>query len=291
MEQTHRGTPVSDPKPVRVIAQDGHLVDTVIFSVHEPLAVVVIAPATGVRKEVYFSFASYLQASSVAVLIFDYVGVGLTATAANQTRTVSQWIKLDLNAVLDFALNRYAEHRVMLLGHSLGGQFIGVLPNAHRLSKIVMVAVGIGYWKLMGFPQKYWYRFATHLLLPVLASMGGSFPPRWSGWKGEQLPRPAALEWSRWCRSPAYAFRYLSAEDLNATARLTVPTLALLFSDDAIGTSSAASRLLGYYEQLPVEKRVICAKTGNNNRIGHTGFFSRKSKALWPELLGWILSH
>jgi len=272
-----------------VSADDGHDVDAALFAAPEPVAVVVIAPATGVRKEVYFSFASFLQKNGITALVFDYVGIGLTATVANQTRTVSEWIKLDLNAVLTRTLERFPGSPVILLGHSLGGQLIGLLPIARRLAGIVLVAVGVGNWRTMHAPRKYWYGIATQLLIPFSIRVFGSLP-RWVGWRGEQLPPSAALEWSRWCGSPEYVFSFLGEKDLQTIATLSVPTLELLFSDDPIATPSAADVLLKYYEQLPVERRRICARTTDTGGIGHNGFFSRRSRALWPDTLTWIES-
>ncbi len=68
---------------------------------------------------------------------------------------------------------------------------------------MVTVSSRAGHWRLQGGAQKAVVAIHTHLSLPLLARVFGYMP--WSAFSNaEDLPRGAALEWSRWCRDRGY---------------------------------------------------------------------------------------
>ena len=100
-----------------------------------PWANLVIAGAMGVRQDFYAPLARFFAANGIHTLTFDYRGMGYSRRGSLRKvdADVSGWAEHDLNTMLFEAQSM--DHRLPLLylGHSLGGQILGVLPDAGRV--------------------------------------------------------------------------------------------------------------------------------------------------------------
>jgi predicted alpha/beta hydrolase len=137
-----------------------------------------------------------------------------------------------------------------------------------------------------------------HVLMPLAARLLGYFPGNRLGWL-EDLPGPAALEWS--LRHPRFEetfrrapFRLDDAERdrlLDCFAGPASPLLALSFDDDDFAQPQGVKRLLGYYKAAAIEYRHIHPRDVRQKSIGHFGFFqSRSRERLWPVIPEWFRS-
>jgi predicted alpha/beta hydrolase len=52
-------------------------------------------------------------------------------------------------AVLDWLEARFPGRPLLLLGHSVGAQQVGLMPNVRKLAGLVAVATSVGYWRYM----------------------------------------------------------------------------------------------------------------------------------------------
>ncbi len=88
---------------------------------------VMIAPATGIKRQFYNNFASFLAKNGFGVLTFDNEGIGesLTTDLAKCDATLISWGRHDMPAVLDALQDEFADATYHLIGHSAGGQLIG----------------------------------------------------------------------------------------------------------------------------------------------------------------------
>ena len=50
---------------------------------------------------------------------------------------------------------RYKDLPLNYVGHSFGGQALGLLPNNSEVSRALLIAAQAGYWKLMASPERY----------------------------------------------------------------------------------------------------------------------------------------
>ena len=113
---------------------------------------VVIGGAMGVRQDYYAPFAQWLAAQGWRVTSFDYRGSGasLPDTPGGSLRgfkaDLSDWAR-DYEAVIDAAHAAAPAQPLYLLGHSLGAQLPGLLGNQHKISGLLSVAAGSGYWR------------------------------------------------------------------------------------------------------------------------------------------------
>lgn len=98
---------------------------------------ILICPATGITKQFYHSFSCWLQAQSYAVLVFDFRGIGesLKGPVKHSKASIVQWGQLDIPAAIDALLAKTQTEKVILLGHSAGGQLLGIVPNYAKVEK------------------------------------------------------------------------------------------------------------------------------------------------------------
>jgi predicted alpha/beta hydrolase len=105
---------------------------------------------------------------------------------------------------------------------------------------------------------------------------------------GEHLPQGVAEEWARWCRSEGY----FTDDDVptDGYARVTAPTLAFSFADDAYAPKAAVDWLHRLYSSAPVESRHLTPAALGAKSVGHFGFFREAFGAsLWAEAAAWLL--
>jgi predicted alpha/beta hydrolase len=175
---------------------------------------------------------------------------------------------------------------LLYLGHSLGGQLLGVLPDAGRVRAALTVTAGSGYYKMNDrMPLR--VRALWFAAIPALTPLFGYFPGKTLRIVGD-LPREVAWQWRRWCLHPDY----LLAEGeryRDAFRRVAVPIRGYSFEDDPMIQRAAIDHLHSFYSAAQVERRHLEPKDVGARSVGHFGFFSERSRdTLWRESLDWL---
>ena len=269
---------------VTIPAADGHpLAATLLVPAVTPGRLVLVPPATGVRRRLYQAFAEHLAARGFAVLTWDWRGTGGSRPASLRgfPATMRQWGERDLAGVIDWAAARFPAARLLAVGHSFGGQSVGLAPNAHRLAALVTVASQVGWYGHWAWPARWKYAALWHVGMPAVTRLVGWFPGRALGF-GEDLPAGVALEWARWCRSPAYL------GDFGGHRAFTRPLLAFSFDDDDYAPHRAADALHDRYGSLEQQRRRVAPADVGVRRIGHFGFFRPAAAPAWRVATDWI---
>jgi predicted alpha/beta hydrolase len=240
---------------------------------------IVIAGAMGVARRFYDGFASHLAANGKSVVTFDYRGIADSKPPSLRKfgGSLSDWGKLDLPAVIDWTLRELKPARISLVGHSCGGQIVGLAPNADVLDRLAFVCAQSGYWRLWPAPRRYALGFLW-LVMPAVARTLGFFPSRLFRLGNQDLPREVAAQWATAGRHPDYIFGF---HDDAAYRALTAPILAWSFAEDTYAPKPAVEALLRHYASAPIEHRHV-----DGRRVGHWGFFRKGSDELWRETLG-----
>lgn len=268
---------------LRISARDDYqLAATRFDAAGAPQAVVLIASATGVKRSVYRRFAEHLAGTGFAVLTWDYRGIGGSrpATLRGAAFTMRDWAEQDLSGAIEWAAAAWPGVPLVAIGHSFGGQGIGLAPNAGQLTAIVTVAAQSGYWGHWPMPARYLYATLWHVVMPGLTRLVGWFPSRAVG-MGEDLPRGVALQWSHWCRSPDYM------GDWAGHRTLAVPMLVWGFTDDPYAPPRAVAALHDHYAGATQTRRIMTpAEAGGP--VGHFGFFRPGARTLWDETARWL---
>jgi len=254
-------------------------------------ALLVINPATGFPQGFYLKLAQYAAQRGYDSLVYDYRGMGASAPArlAEESCRMSDWGLFDMRAALAAASERAGGLPVGTLGHSVGGQFLGLLTN-HELARAhVQVATSVGYWPWERAPFKYlaWWFWRVHG--PVLIALKG-YVPTGGGWSGLPLPRGVYEEWRRWCLRPNHFEPELAtylADNVFDTIR--APVLNIGFSDDPIATRRTVQALFRFYPRVEREVRWYAPADIGSSHIRHEGFFSSRHRDnLWRPTLDWL---
>jgi predicted alpha/beta hydrolase len=280
-----------NPAPFALRAPDGRERAANWVAAPRRRAVIVMNGATGFPQSFYFKLAQYAANRGYDVLVYDYRGIGLSAPAdlAAETARMSDWGLLDMRAALDAGAQRAQGLPVATLGHSVGGQFLGLLRN-HALARAhVQIATSVGYWPWERAPFKYlaWWFWRVHG--PLMLAIKG-YIPTGGGWAGLPLPRGVYEEWRRWCLRTNHfgpdLHTYLSD---NCFTEIRAPLLSVGFTDDSIATRRTVDALDKFYPNAARESRWYSPADAGSKRIGHEGFFaSRHRDTLWRPVLDWI---
>lgn len=281
---------MTQPSPtVWIPARDGYSLAAEI--VHSPdgkgrSRIVVMNPAMGVPKRFYRSFALALAEAGMTTVLWDYRGIGGSRpeSLGGFAATVTDWVLNDMSAVVDWAHREFEPERLFLIGHSLGGQVAGLLDNSRLIDGMVTLSAQSGYWRMQGGLQKLAVLFHAYVSLPVLTRLWGYAP--WSRiGLGQDLPKPAALQWAGWLRKREYLLGDRSLP-LERYLTFTAPILAYSFADDSWGTARAVDAMMRAYPN--VERRDVTPSDFGLASIGHVGFFRPASRPLWNEVIGWL---
>ena len=252
-------------------------------------AFVLIGSATAVPRQFYAKFASYLAEASFAVLSFDYRGVGGSRPKSLRgfPASMRDWAALDLSAAIDFAAKEAAGRPLLLVGHSFGGQALGLVPNSQKISRALLVAAQVGYWRLFPPPENYRIYVRLRFIGPMLAPVFG-YLPGWLG-VGEDLPKGVFLEWAAWCMKPRYLF-----DDATLETRTNFPNYkgalrAIGLADDKWAPPKAVALLLEGYTGTKPEHLTIAPSDVGADKIGHFGFFRAEHRdTLWKQAAEWL---
>ena len=252
-------------------------------------ATIVLPCAMGVKQSFYFAFARWLAEQGHVAITFDYRGMGESAPASLKgfAASVTDWATKDYNAVLRWAKQGRTQP-LFVVGHSLGGQLPGLLPDAGLIDGLVTVASGNGYWRYNAPQTRRVVPWLWWVLVPVLTRVYGYFPGKRLRKLGD-LPRGVVLEWRRWCLHRDYVAG-VGGEPVRAGyRRIACPMLSVSFTDDEMMTDASIRTLNACYANARLETRRIAPYDVGVPRIGHFGFFREQFRAtLWPQVAGWI---
>ncbi|MDE2427408.1 MAG: alpha/beta fold hydrolase [Burkholderiales bacterium] len=257
-------------------------------------AVVVMPAAMGVKQNFYQPFAEFLAENGIAVLSFDYRGMGESVPEQFQhslrgfKADILDWAEQDYNAALHTAKAWQPHVPLLIVGHSLGGQLPGLVPDNHLIDGMLTVGSGSGYWKENAPQLKRFVWLMWYFLVPVYTSLWGYFPGKKMRKVGD-LPKGVIYQWSRWCRSPHYFSENGGKPMQTRHYAIKTPILALSFTDDEMMSRRNIDSLHDYYSSAPVERRYIHPHEVNAKRIGHFGFFRPEFRhSLWQQALQWL---
>jgi predicted alpha/beta hydrolase len=164
---------------VELPARDGYALAGTLFRPQDANGrAVLVHAATGVRREYYAKFASFLAERGFTVLTFDYRGIGGSRRGSLRSfdARMRDWAQLDAAGALDWLQQETPGARLFCVGHSFGGNALGVVPGIERYRGAVFVGTQSGYWRLWPGAGRAGMWFLTRLLLPSVAAVFGYFP-------------------------------------------------------------------------------------------------------------------
>ncbi|MBP7555504.1 MAG: alpha/beta fold hydrolase [Chitinophagaceae bacterium] len=248
--------------------------------------VLIIVSATGVLQSFYRKIAEFFQGKGISTITFDYAGIGesLRGGIKDEKSHLLNWGNRDLEAVIQYAIETFPGHKLILLGHSIGGQLIGLAPSSLRADKIILVAAQSGYWKFWKGITRIRMWLNWYLLFPVLTKGFGYFPSKKFG-KMENLPKNITEEWAKWCRSSNYLFARVSSDDLYFD-RIKCELTAISIEDDFFAPKKSVEWMTERFSGAPVKRLHFFPVSFKAVKIGHFSLFTEKFKdSIWTILL------
>lgn len=280
-----------DPDQHSVTLPDGtSLVLRTFRTTDSPKAAVIIPSAMGVAQKFYTQFAEWLARQGYHVTTFDYRGIGFSAprTLRGYAADIFDWACLDCAAVIDRVKSELPDVPLHWIGHSLGGQLIGLIPNRDRIDRIVTVATGTGYWLENTWRTRSVVWWLWFFLVPLALRIAGYFPGKRLRKVGD-LPFGVMQQWRRWCLNRDYVVGAEGDEVRADYASVRTPMLSLSFTDDELMSAKGIKSLHGLYANAPVEYRRIAPREIGARHIGHFGFFRPQfEQTLWPLVPQWL---
>ena len=260
-----------------------------------------INSATAVPRKIYRGFAGYLARRGCAVLTYDYRGTGDSRQKAldgyNQPKSLigfkasmSDWAALDVTAAVAWMRERYRNLPLNYVGHSFGGQALGLLANNTEVSRALLIAAQAGYWKLMASPERYRvYVMLNFVGTPLTRLLG--YAPGWSG-LGDGSAEGRVPAMGRLGHERALSVR--RSQRLTGVAEFSRnykgALRALCLSDDPWATRPAVELLCSGFTATKPEIVTIAPTDVGAARIGHFGFFRPEHRdTLWRGAAEWLL--
>jgi predicted alpha/beta hydrolase len=199
------------------------------------------------------------------------------------------WAQQDAAGVVDWVDARHAG-RVLAVGHSFGGQALGLLPRSERLAGALLVGAQSGYWGHWPGWRRWVVGAMWRVVLPGLSAVCGYFPASLVG-LGRDMPAGVAAEWARWGRLPGYVTDSDGGALRPGYARIAFPIRSYSFSDDTFAPPRAVEALLGFYSGARIERRALVPSDVGARAVGHWGFFRESVRdPLWLEAAAWLRS-
>lgn len=275
-----------EPEAVEITCSDGQRLHGHFLraSGGEPGLPVLLSPATGVKQHFYLRFARWLASQGHDVLVFDYRGIGLSlhGRLADCRATLADWGQRDQVAAIEWLLARTGAEQVVMVGHSAGGQMIGLLPNHHRVARLVGVSASTGWFKGMRLMLGLKARLGLRCLVPIGARFKGYAPTSAFG-LGENLPAQVGQQWGQWCAAGGYAtnaVRHRPEEDFHAHVR--TPLVLLYAEDDDIATPRTVADLLRTLPAAPSQVVRVSPSEHGLPALGHLMWFRQSHRRVWP---------
>jgi len=280
-------------------ARDGYLLGATLFLPRGAKRhAVLINSAAATPRKIYRGFAGYLARRGCAVLTYDYRGTGdskpkavtdasRTKSLAGSKTTMSDWAALDATGAVAWMRERYKTLPLNYVGHSFGGQALGLLPNNTEVSRALFIAAQAGYWKLMASPERYRvYALLNYVGLPLTKLLG--YAPGWSG-LGEDLPRGVFEQWVGWVMSERYLFTDPKLPGLSNFENYKGALRAICLADDPWATRPAVGLLCSGFTAIEPEILTVTPADIGAAKIGHLGFFRPEHRdTLWRGAAEWI---
>lgn len=250
---------------------------------------ILINSAAAVHRKFYLDFARYLSSRGSAVLTYDYRGIGGSRPKSlkGYPARMSDWARLDATAAVDWMRSRYKELPLNVIGHSFGGQAVGLLSNNTEIQRTLFIAAQAGYWKMFASPERYRVYAMLRYVGGPLSNLIGYVPGRFG--LGQDMPREVFRQWTSWVMNPRYFFTDDKLEGLSHFAEYRGALRALCFTDDPWATRRAVDMLCSAFTAIEPEVIDIAPRDHGAGQIGHFGFFRPQHRTtLWRQAGDWL---
>ncbi|WP_374663259.1 alpha/beta fold hydrolase [Acinetobacter sp.] len=264
---------------------DGYPLSGLLYAPPQPQASLVVSSATGVPQGFYRRFAEYAAQQGFQVLTFDYRGIGASAPRSLKGFRMSylDWGRQDLSSAIDVLAQDGLP--IYMIGHSYGGQALGLTRNHHLVRAMHCYGTGAGWHGYMPPKEKFKVQVIWNIVFPPMVAVTGYLP--WSKLNmGADLPIDVYRQWRRWCKNPTYFFADPEQHALkNLYAQVKTPIYAVAALDDDWALPASRQAFMQHYSNAPMQFIDMRASDYGMQAIGHMGYFRKGAEKIWDQAL------
>lgn len=249
-------------------------------------SLLLINSATGVKQQVYFSFAQYFSEQGFTVITYDYRGIGLSKPAEMKGFKASMrtWGSVDYKTLTQYIKAKFPEYRKYCLGHSVGALILGMNEDSVMFDEFIFVGTQNAFVGNLKGKTKIEAYLGFGIAQPVTTGLLGYFPAHWFG-LGESLPKNCAFDWRTLILNKKSTNRLLEKID-DHSKKLTQKTFVIRAEDDIWLTEKGVLSLLNdTYPNLKPTYRLVKTSESDKKEIGHINFFRSYNQKLWSIIL------
>ncbi|MCU4317678.1 alpha/beta fold hydrolase [Acinetobacter bereziniae] len=245
---------------------------------------VLVCPATGITQGFYHHFIEWLTRQGLDVMVFDFRGIGdsLYGPLSQSKASIQDWGQLDIPAAIESLLNKTGKNQLTLIGHSAGGQLLGIVPNYKKVAQVISISGSTGHVKGLKGRTKRLAPVMFNLVFPISNRIKGYGATKMLG-MGENLPQKVAQQWAEFCSRPGYVINAVGKtvfEDYHHENEC--PITSYWSSDDEIATSANVKDLLRLYPRATTDMIELSPQQHGHKVIGHMSMFKKSHQNLWP---------
>lgn len=273
----------------KIAARDGFALASSHFAGPNPDGpVVLINSGTAIPRQFYRHFAAYVASRGASkVITYDYRGI--SGSWPNGDRSfqylMSDWARLDFPAMLDWIAENHPNKPLHVIGHSFGGQVLGLSGEITRIDKAITIAALSGHWRQMAAPERYRVFTMLYLAAPVLGRIYGYIPGKFG--LGEDMGFAAFSQWAKWCANENYFFDDPNLPETKHFASLNCPLLVIGLDDDTWARPQLIDHLNDHFINAD-HTRWQFSPDDAGSPIGHFSFFKPKfEEKLWKPVVDW----
>ena len=251
--------------------------------------IILINSATGVKQQVYFSFAQSFAEQGFTVITYDYRGIGLSKPEKmrNFKASMRTWGNEDFKRLTEFVIEKFPDYQKFCLGHSVGALIIGMNENSKVFERFIFVATQNAFIGNLKWKTKLEAFFGFGFAQPFFTELFGYFPAHWFG-LGESLPKNCAYDWRTLILNRRSTGKLLLKTN-DYSKELNQKVLVLYAEDDVWLTDKGVKSLLNdVYPNLKPDYRFLQTSESEKGEIGHVNFFRSYNKKLWNIILNEI---
>lgn len=250
-----------------------------------------INAATGVKQQIYFSFAAFFADNGFTVITYDYRGIGLSKPEKLKKYDASMriWGTRDFKAVTEYIKSHFSDYRKYCLGHSVGALIIGMNKDAEIFEEFIFVGTQNAFVGHLNFKTKIEAYLGFGIAQPIITTILGYFPAQWFG-LGESLPKNCAYDWRTLILNKKSTGRLFEKID-DYSKYLSQKVFVIRAEDDIWLTEKGVKSLMNdVYPNLKPSYRLIRTSESEKGEIGHVNFFRSYNKKLWNIILNELKS-
>ena len=237
-------------------------------------------PAMGVRASYYKEFANQLCSSGFNVILMELRGHGNSSIIPSHTIDFG-YVELleDLDNIVDYIGQRFSSTKIVIIGHSLGGQIgsLYVSANPVKIDRIILITSCSVFYK--GWSNLLSLKiYLAGKLFPTLSLLLGYFPGTRIGFGGRES-KTIIKDWSNTVLNGTYILENSSVDYEFKLSKLNKKILSLSIEKDYLASKRAIMNLLNKFSKESMIKQIHL--TGKDVGIENLNHFNWTKKPLY----------